>query len=347
MYKLIFLPVGLVFLYILRRIFNGPKLKIIRKVIGQVVIITGASYGIGKQTALHLLGSGATVVFANRNKEETLKVIKSLPLQEQERAIFLELDLSNSRSILNFVDSVRKTFNRIDILINNAAASIPYFRLSADRLEYTIQVNYFGPVYMTLLLLGMLDRDSRIINVASHVYSFGSRRGIENFLEDTDFSRTSRSYWTSYQYIYAKLGIIYFTRILANYLEDKEIKVVALCPGAVQTNFVSNLDNWYWKLIKIALYPFYRLYYKDEKTGAATTLTLCYLNNKEILNGAFYEDTKVQKYHKVAFDSSLLSAYVSYTKLILQTLFPGHSAVSSFLKFSESQFVDKSNFALK
>ena len=88
----------------------------------KIIIITGSSNGLGKESAFDLLNHNAKVIFACRSEERTMKVINTLPENLRKNATFMKLDVSSFKSIINFVNEVKQKYDKIDILMNNAGA---------------------------------------------------------------------------------------------------------------------------------------------------------------------------------------------------------------------------------
>ncbi len=152
---------------------NTAHAKSLEKVVrGKTVLITGASSGIGRATALKLGAAGARVLLVARNRERLEEVAK-LVEQAGGVAAVLPADLTDAESAEGLCRRVAQEFGGVDILINNAGRSIRRsLRISGDRFhdfERTMAINYFAAVRLLLALLpGMRrKRDGHIINVSS------------------------------------------------------------------------------------------------------------------------------------------------------------------------------------
>ena len=120
MYFYIGLIITLILLKLLRKYFNGPMYKGIKDVNKKIIIVTGSSAGIGKETAFDLLDNGATVIFACRDEKKTIAVINEIRnLEVRERAIFMKLDLCNIESVNDFAKEFKSYYNKLDILVNS------------------------------------------------------------------------------------------------------------------------------------------------------------------------------------------------------------------------------------
>ena len=163
----------IILLYFLRKYFKGGQCKAKHSLKGKVIIITGASAGIGKESALDLAKHGAQVILACRNEAKTKQAMKSLNEEEQKLIQFIYCDLSDFNSIIEFAEKVRKEFNKIDILMNNAGLYTQNYVITKDKMESLLQGNFVGHVLLTFLLFDMLDKnDARIINLSSLGHTF-------------------------------------------------------------------------------------------------------------------------------------------------------------------------------
>ena len=115
---------------------------------GKVVVITGSSAGIGKETARGLAKLGATVVFACRDKDKTLKVIENIKQEtKNSNLIFQHLNLSDFKSVVSFNEHFRENFNKIDILINNAG--VIHSKIDDDGKDIMFKTNHLGHFLLT------------------------------------------------------------------------------------------------------------------------------------------------------------------------------------------------------
>jgi NAD(P)-dependent dehydrogenase (short-subunit alcohol dehydrogenase family) len=148
----------------------GPSLE--QAVRGKVVLVTGASSGIGRATALKIGGAGATVLLVARRAEKLEEARREIERAGGEAYVHA-CDLADEDDIDRMIDEVLERHGRVDILINNAGRSIRRsVERSYDRMhDYrrTMDLNYFGPVKLILRVLpGMRERGSgQIVNVSS------------------------------------------------------------------------------------------------------------------------------------------------------------------------------------
>lgn len=292
-----FIAIFIVFLvlYILRKITRGSHTKEKRNMTGQIVVITGSSAGIGKETARSLLNSGAKVIFATRDEQKTKKVISQI-LQSStnilpENAIFEKLNLSSLQSVLDFSKIIKSKYNKIDILINNAGLANEKFIRTVDGLETVWQVNHISHTILTGMLLDLLknSNDARIINVGSNAHFFAK-------YSDEFFLFEENSYPIMNSYSVSKLANIFLTYKLKEFCHDEKIiKSVCVHPGAVYTEISRPEErSWFYKVfIYVIFIPIMILFFRSEEMGAQTTLHCCYVKKEELVDGGYYDSNKL------------------------------------------------------
>jgi len=142
----------------------------------KVVLITGASSGIGKQTAIEFAKLGSNIILVARTKNKLEQVENQLK-QFNVTTLVCPCDVSKKEQVENMSKIVLKKFNSVDILINNAGFAIygSVFDLSIDEIESQMETNYFGMIYCTKLFLPLMikQKSGHIVNVASVAASFG------------------------------------------------------------------------------------------------------------------------------------------------------------------------------
>lgn len=208
---------------------------------GSLIVVTGGNSGIGKETARKLSRMGASVVLACRNPEKAKEAKKNIESDTGNPIIIMNLDLSDSLSIKVFADKLIEKYGTPDVLINNAGVYSRKHIKSADGIEMTMAVNYFGPFYLTSLLLPYLlevPAETRIVNVSSDAYSVGS------FYPDLGKSLKLKGFKA---YAMSKRALMYYTFELAKKLEDSKITVNCVHPGHSSTGIWPS-DIWYWKI---------------------------------------------------------------------------------------------------
>lgn len=214
----------------------------------KICLITGATNGIGKATAKKLLEKGFHVVFTARSMakaESTIYEFKnSMPGCKVD---YFLVDLSSLDEVKSFAENFNKTYDRLDVLINNAGVWEKTYQRSKDGFELTFAVNHLAHFLLTNLLLDLILRTekSRIINVSSRLHLNGNI-DIENI-------NSQKSYNGNKAYANSKLANVLFTRHLAKILENTDTTVNALMPGIVNTGLFDNFHPIIQKIMRIFL----------------------------------------------------------------------------------------------
>lgn len=260
---------------------------------GQVIIITGANQGIGKETVRGLAKTGATIVLACRDKAKTIPTIDEIRAETKDSNLeFMKLDLSDLKSVREFADEFKAKYQKLDILINNAGIlSYPERHLTKDGFEMHFGTNHLGHFYLTLLLLDVIKKSapSRIINVSSNMNAKGKMRWDDLNME--------KKYDLLDAYSQSKLANVLFTKELQKRLEESNVKVVSLHPGVVNTNMQKNPpDIWYYKLVASIV----RLFAIAPEEGAKTSLYCALEEHSNLKGGAYYDNCKVAKENPMA-----------------------------------------------
>ncbi len=188
---------------------------------GKTAIVTGASSGLGLETAVALARAGARVVLVGRNQAKTaaLADIRRRSGADPDAVEFVLCDLSSQASIRQLAATVLARCPRLDILVNNAGTVSVARKLTVDGIEVTFAVNHLGYYLLTRLLRehGTLDFD------------------------DLSFAR---GYHILRAYARSKLGNVLFTCELAKRLLGTGVTVNALHPGDVATNIWRGAPSW-------------------------------------------------------------------------------------------------------
>ncbi|HEY9843439.1 MAG TPA: SDR family NAD(P)-dependent oxidoreductase, partial [Candidatus Obscuribacterales bacterium] len=181
---------------------------------GKVCLITGATLGIGKETALGLAKQGATVVMLGRDPERTRAAAEWVRKTSGNQAIDTLLgDLSLQAEVRRLAAAFKQKYDRLDVLINNAGAIFAKHGLSADGFERTWALNHLAYFLLTQELLELLKASApaRIVNVSSDAHR-GATLDFDNLQGETHYS-SIRAYSMS------KLANVLFTYALARRLQ--------------------------------------------------------------------------------------------------------------------------------
>jgi retinol dehydrogenase-12 len=211
---------------------------------GKVIVITGASDGIGRVAAHRLSEAGADVVMIGRNHAKTHAAANAIMSATGLRNVTFEIaDLSLQREVHDLAGRLRKRLTKIDVLIDNAGAIFAERRTTAEGLERTFALNHLAYFTLTLLLLPLLsaaatsDHPARVIVVSSRAH-VGARLDLGDLQSERSF-RAWRAYANT------KLENLLFMRELARRLDAAHVTVQALHPGVVATQFAAT-GNGRW-----------------------------------------------------------------------------------------------------
>lgn len=201
---------------------------------GKTVLVTGASLGIGTETAVALASMGALVVMVCRDRARGEAARDDVRRRSRSDAVELRLaDLASLDDVRAVAGEFKRGHQRLDVLINNAGAYNAHRSTTKDGFETTFGVNHLGHFLLTGLLLDRLRESapSRIVNVSSHAHK-QARKGL-----DFDDLQSEQSYKAFSVYAKSKLANIYFTRELARRLDASKVTANALHPGFVASRF--------------------------------------------------------------------------------------------------------------
>jgi 3-oxoacyl-[acyl-carrier protein] reductase len=192
----------------------------------KVALVTGASQGIGRDTALALAEAGAKVAVAARSEEKLAALAKDIVASGGE-ALVVKMDVADAEQIKAGFKQVVDKFGRLDILVNNAAITRDglVLRMKKDDWEAVIRTNLTGAHLCIQQALGtmMRARAGRIINIASVVAQMGNA-GQAN-------------------YVAAKAGLIGLTKAVAIEIASRNITVNAVAPGFIETPMTDVLGD--------------------------------------------------------------------------------------------------------
>jgi len=185
-----------------------------------IAVVTGATTGIGRAIALALGERGAALAICARNAkrvDETVRELKSLGV----RATGTDCDVADEQSIVRFADHVHKNLGHVDILVNNAGVGhlAPFGELTTGQIDETLAVNVRGLMLVTAAFLPrMLEREH------GHVINVASLAGRNGFVGGTAYAAS-------------KHAVLGFSKSLMLEVRQKNVRVVAICPGSVETPF--------------------------------------------------------------------------------------------------------------
>ena len=186
---------------------------------GKICVVTGANRGIGRATAQELADLGATVILVCRNRAKGEQAKQEIIEKSNNQNIELMIaDLSVTQEIRNLVEDFSASYDRLDVLINNATAVFDERELSANKIEMNFGLNYLPYFTLTNLMINSLKASSsvRVVNVSTESHRLGKINFNDLFMENEYNPITA--------YMQAKLAIILNTYSLARKLEGTNIR---------------------------------------------------------------------------------------------------------------------------
>ena len=191
---------------------------------GKTVLVTGSTDGLGREVARQLGALGAFVIVHGRNQERGEEVVRTIKAAGAGDAAFHRADLASLRGVAALAETIMETYDRLDVLVNNAAAvSGPERQTTADGYELAFAVNYLSHFLLTYRLLPLLEASApaRIVNVSSMGQT------------PIDFADVmmERSYNPGDAYRRSKLAQVMFTIDLAAELDARHVTVNSLHPA--------------------------------------------------------------------------------------------------------------------
>lgn len=258
---------------------------------GKRVLVTGATAGIGKETARQLRALGADVVIVGRNPDKTKVVRRELAASEGSGAIdHFIADLSSVDEVRGLAREFLAKYDSLDVLVNNAGAVNMSRETTRDGLELTFAMNHLSYFLLTNLLMPALERaaPARVVNVSSDAH-----RGASLDFEDL---QAERRYSALNAYSRSKLANILFTRELARRVESKGITVNSLHPGVVASNFLAKPGLWG------VIGAFARLFMISNEKGAATSVYLASSDEVANVTGKYFAKRREKMPARAATD---------------------------------------------
>lgn len=247
---------------------------------GRTCLVTGASAGIGKETARGLAGLGARVVMACRNLEKGDAVRHEIVASTGNPDVdLMQVDLASQGSIRSFVPALLAKHPRLEVLVNNAGIWAASRRESSDGIELTWATNVLGYYRLTELLLDALKAtgSARVVNVASLL-----ARDLD--LTDVEFRRRRYSGVTAYAQ--SKQADRMLTWALARRLSGTTVTANAMHPGGVSTELFGKGGG----LVAFAASIWAKLFARSATEGAETVVWLAAASELEGVSGRFWID---------------------------------------------------------
>ena len=249
---------------------------------GRVCLVTGATSGIGRETAIGLAERGAKVIVAGRDHARGRETVAEIAQRTGRRdAEHVVADLSSQAEVRRLAAELRAKHERLHVLVNNAGVITPKRTNTVDGIETQLAVNHLAPFLLTHLLLDLLKAGApaRIVNVSSQV----ERMGVVDF---DDLGREKRPYERLDAYNQSKLANILFTTELARRLDGTGVTANCLHPGVIGTNLLVAYEGRPAPLRFLT-----RRGRPGPKEGAATSLFVATSPTLEGVSGKYFRES--------------------------------------------------------
>ena len=263
---------------------------------GRTVLVTGASGGIGKATAVGLARLGARVGITGRDTARAEAAAADIRAASNNAAVdAFAADLSSQAEVRRVASEVLGRYPRLDVLVNNVGGFWAHRHVTADGLEHTFALNHLAPFLLTNLLLDRLKASApaRVITVSSGAHTAGRL--------DFDDLQGEQKYSGQRAYNASKLANVMFTYELARRLQGSGVTANVLHPGVVRTSFGAEDQAAFFTILS----PLIRPFLKTTAQGAATSIYLASSAQVEGVTGQYFAKSKPRKSSASSYDTGL------------------------------------------
>ena len=274
----------------------------------KTILITGATDGIGKHLAKRLASEGHQVILHGRNPQKlelALQEVRAVSLRGRVSSYLA--DFSKLDDVYLFAEEIKRDFQRIDVLFNNAGLYAGKERkASAENVELTFMLSVLVPYILTTELSPLLEKasDGRVINTSSYMHHFAK-------IKDLDFGFET-NYNPDLAYNNSKLYTIWITRYLAIefFLKDSSITVNSYHPGLISTNLGSDSSDE--KTKKSLFGRLMKSFSKNLDEGIETGYYLALSEEVRGLTGYYFDEMKVKSVSEKGYTLEKAQDLINY-----------------------------------
>ena len=274
----------------------------------KTILITGATDGIGKHLAKKLASEGHHIILHGRNPQKlelALQEVRSVSLRGRVSSYLA--DFSKLDDVYRFVEEIKRDFQSIDVLFNNAGLYAGKERkASAENVELTFMLSVLVPYLLTTELSPLLEKsaDSRVINTSSYMHHFAK-------VKDLDFG-FENNYNPGLAYNNSKLYTIWMTRYLARdfFLKGSNITINTYHPGLISTNLGNNSSDE--KTKKSLFGRLIKSLSKDLDQGIETGYYLTLSEEVRGLTGYYFDEKKVKSVSEKGYTFEKAQDLINY-----------------------------------
>ena len=260
---------------------------------GKVCLVTGATSGVGLETARGLACLGAQVFLHGRNLQRLESALADIQRTTgNSNLIPLVADVASQQQVSRLAEEVKSKTSRLDVLINNAGAVNMVHQLSPEGIELTFASNHLAYFLLTLRLMDVLlaSAPARVIVVSSFAHGYIGREAVDDYMFTENYEG-----WKAYSR--TKLCNLYFTYELARKLEGSGVTVNALHPGFVKTGI--GLNNTPEQLANT---PLHRPGHMSSEEGAQTSLYCAVSPDLEGVTGKYFNECSETASSQASYD---------------------------------------------
>ncbi len=275
----------------------------------KVVLITGATSGVGYAAAMHFASMGAKLILLVRNKEKGKAVQTRIEKAHNCSCRLYTTDLSMLSEVTAAIEQIRSEVSKIDILVNNAGSFRTRKKLTADHIDSVYTVNHLSGFLITINLVPLLSRSDApvVLNINSEGHRFSNVR-----LNDLAWNK--RIYTGLRGYGASKSAQLHCMYTLKKELEKFGIMLNSMHPGAVKSN-IDSKSGWLYKIYyKIVVTPFL----KNPRISAEAIYFLTTSDEMKGINGRFYNLTNMEKPAPHAQESAFSKKVYLHTMNVLK-----------------------------
>ena len=256
---------------------------------GKFAVVTGASSGLGVETARVLSAAGAEVLLVARDQTTLQAVAEDLRLQKPGARLHTQcMDLADLDSVRAAAGEILQRHPRIHLLINNAGVMACPLARTAQGFEMQFGTNHMGHFLFTCLLAPALlaAAPGRVVNLSSGGHKFANFNFEDPAYFDRDYDK-----WQAYGE--SKTANILFTVALDKRLRQRGVRAFAVHPGVILTNLGRHLQQEDFELLKARTPPGEELVFKTVEQGAATTVWAATATELEGKGGIYLENCQI------------------------------------------------------
>ena len=267
-------------------------------------VITGASSGIGLETAKGLAKKHFDLILVSRNSMKLKRIKESIESCYKVKCDVFSFDLSLIRSNIQFYELITDKYQNVEVLINNVGAIFMKRTITDEGLEKTFALNHMSYFVLSNLFLETF-KSLKVINVSSEAH-----RGISLRLDDLQYKR----YYGWHAYKRSKLANIYFTYELNKRLINKDSTVNCLHPGLVNSDFANN-NSLPFKIMS----SFIKYFGISTKEGALTSIYLASEDSLESASGLYFDKCRPRKSSSISYSDDVGNSLWEYSTDVMNS----------------------------